>query len=395
MGHRRYLSLDHPWRRSKKYDGNVETRDAPEMLSGDDILKQLDCLRRVNFGKHPNNVDHKRKRTPEELNWSKKSIFFELEYWSQLKLGHNLDVMHIEKNICDNIVGTLLDIEGKSKDTYKARLDLADLKIRAELHLQPHGNKFLKPQASYTLTSDERKKFCKFLKSVKFSDGYAANISRNVNVKDGKISGLKTHDCHVLLQRLLPIGIRPYLCKDVCTTLIEFSHFFQQICAKTLCVKDLDSLLKEIVLILCKLERIYPPAFFDIMVHLAVHLPIEAKLVGHVAYRWMYPFERYLGTLKKYVRNKAKPEGSIAEAYVVNEALTFCSMYLGGIETKFNRPERNDDRGKNRQECVLSVFSQNARPFGANQLVNLPQNELRRAHWYVLNNCEELQLYLE
>ncbi|KAK0572174.1 hypothetical protein LWI29_027307 [Acer saccharum] len=90
------------------------------------------------------------------------------------------------------------------------------------------------------------------------------------------------------------------------------------------------------------------------MVHLAIHLPIEAKLAGPVAYHWMYPFERYLGTLKKYVRNKAKPEGSIAEAYVVNKALTFCSMYLGGIEIKFNRPERNDDKGKNRQECVLS-----------------------------------------
>ena len=80
---------------------------------------------------------------------------------------------------------------------------------------------------------------------------------------------------------------------------------------------------------------------------MVVHLPIEAKLAGLVAYRWMYPFERYLGTLKKYVRNKAKPKGSITKAYVVNEALTFCSMYLGGIETKFNRPERNDDRGKN------------------------------------------------
>ncbi|KAK3225733.1 hypothetical protein Dsin_005595 [Dipteronia sinensis] len=116
------------------------------------------------------------------------------------------------------------------------------------------------------------------------------------------------------------------------------------------------------------------------MVHLAIHLPIEAKFAGPVAYRWMYSFERYLGTLKKYVRNKVKPEGSIVEAYVVNEALTFYSMCLGGIETKFNRPKRNDDKGKNRQECVLSVFSQKARPLGANQLINLPQNELRRAH---------------
>ena len=48
-----------------KANSNIETRDAPEILFGDDILKQLDFLQHVNFGKHPNNVDHKRKRTPE------------------------------------------------------------------------------------------------------------------------------------------------------------------------------------------------------------------------------------------------------------------------------------------------------------------------------------------
>ena len=97
------------------------------------------------------------------------------------------------------------------------------------------------------------------------------------------------------------------------------------------------------------------------MVHLMVHLPREVKLVGPVSYRWMYPFERSilkfvlliysynhityymtlifikifvlrnLYTLKKYVRNKARPKGSIAKAYTVNEALIFCSMYLSGI----------------------------------------------------------------
>lgn len=48
------------------------------------------------------------------------------------------------------------------------------------------------------------------------------------------------------------------------------------------------------MLILCKLEKIFPPAFFDVMVHLAVHLPREAMLAGPVQYRWMYPIERYL-----------------------------------------------------------------------------------------------------
>ena len=200
--------------------------------------------------------------------------------------------MHVEKTVCDNIVGTLLNIEGKTKDTNKAHLDLADMNIRKELHLQVRGNKLVKPHACYTLIVDERKQFCKFFRSVKFSDGYAANLSRNISIGDGRISGLKSHDYHVLLQKLLPIVIRPYLNKDLCTTLAELFSFFQKLCAKTLYVNDFEKLEQGIILILCKLERIFPPAFFDVMVHLMVHLPHEAKLVGPVSYRWMYPFER-------------------------------------------------------------------------------------------------------
>ena len=294
MGHRRFLPLDHGWRRSRQHDGKPEFRPPPRMFSSDEILQQLCCLKHWKSGKHPNNVDRKRKRVPEELNWTKKSIFFELEYWSKLKLRHNIDVMHVEKNVCDSVVGTLLNIVGKTKDTNKARLDLADMNIRKELHLQIQGNKLVKPYACYTLTVEERKEFCKFLKSVKFPDGYAANLSRNVSINDGKISGLKSHDCHVLMQKLLPIAIRPYFNKDLCTTLVELCSFFQKLCAKTLYVNDLEKLEEGIVLILCKLERIFPPAFFDVMVHLMVHLPREAKLAGPVSYRWMYPFERYI-----------------------------------------------------------------------------------------------------
>ena len=62
--------------------------------------------------------------------WKKKSIFWQLPYWKDNSLRHNLDVMHIEKNICDNIIGTLLEIEGKKKDHAKARLDLQHMGIR-------------------------------------------------------------------------------------------------------------------------------------------------------------------------------------------------------------------------------------------------------------------------
>ena len=57
-------------------------------------------------------------------------------------IRHNLDVMHIEKNICDSVVGTLLDIE-KSKDGLVARADLEVLNIRRSQHPRREGNRTL------------------------------------------------------------------------------------------------------------------------------------------------------------------------------------------------------------------------------------------------------------
>ncbi|KAL0313401.1 UNVERIFIED_CONTAM: hypothetical protein Sradi_5739400, partial [Sesamum radiatum] len=153
-----------------------------------------------------------------------------------------------EKNICDSVLGTLLNIEEKTKDTEKAREDLHDLNIRKELHLQKHGSTIVKPKACYTLSPSEKKGLCDFLKSVKFPDGYAANISRCI--KDGKISGLKSHDCHVLLQRLISVGIRGYLNKDVTKALFELGEFFRILCSKTLKVEDIEKLERNIPLIL-------------------------------------------------------------------------------------------------------------------------------------------------
>ena len=45
------------------------------------------------------------------------------------------------------------------------------------------------------------------------------------------------------------------------------------------------------------------------------------------------------------MRNKNRPEGSIVEGYLAEECMTFCSRYLGGIETRFNRVGRNFDGG--------------------------------------------------
>ncbi|KAK9267622.1 hypothetical protein L1049_010053 [Liquidambar formosana] len=384
MDHRRYLPLEHSWRkRTIMFNGKQEHWLQPRDLSGDDVLEQLSFVKEVSFGKPPKKK--KRKRSELELNWRKKSIFFQLPYWKTLKLRHNLDVIHIEKNICDNVLGTLMSIDGKTKDTVKAHIDLEAMGIRKELHLRRHGTKYEVPPACYTLSANERKGLYEWLKSVKFLHGYASNITRCVNATDGKISGMKSHDCHVFLQQLLLITVRGYLRKDVSTALVELSFFFKELCCRTLKVDVLERQEREIALILCKLEMIFPPAFFDVMVHLAIHLPHETKLGGPVQYRWMYPIERFLRTLKCYVRNKARPKGSIAEAYINNECLTFCSMYLSGVETRFNREERNYDGGQEQQPGELSVFSQNVRPLGSTVYSTLTLTDLAKAQ------CEHVE----
>ena len=115
----------------------------------------------VQFGN--DEATRKRKRMKIELNWTKKSFFFfELPYWSTLKLRHNLDVMHIEKNICDSVLGTLMydSGKGKNKDTSNARKDLEDIGIRKELHLQKTGTSTKMPQVKYTLTKAKNTRFC-------------------------------------------------------------------------------------------------------------------------------------------------------------------------------------------------------------------------------------------
>lgn len=92
----------------------------------------------------------KRKRKDDDNNdggstviWKKRSYFFRLPYWEHLLVRHNLDIMHIEKNVCDNIVNTLLNVDRKSKDNLNSRLDLQSLGIKQDLHPFMQGTSFL------------------------------------------------------------------------------------------------------------------------------------------------------------------------------------------------------------------------------------------------------------
>ncbi|XP_062114428.1 uncharacterized protein LOC133825514 [Humulus lupulus] len=213
-----------------EYDGTTERRLPPIILTGDEILDKLKGVWKCRPGKNDKIIKDDKQQMNDacyenKTNWKRKSVFWELEYWPKLKLRHNLDVMHIEKNICDSVVGTIFSIDGKSKDTENARLDLQDLNIRKQLHMKKKGN------------------------------------------------------------------------------------------------------------------------------------------------NWE------LGHLKKYVKNKARPEGSIAEGNVIIEALNFCSMYLRGIETRFNLPDRNPEHLGIRKQSTISIFNVPTRPFGRQSSITLTQDE--------------------
>ncbi|XP_066381574.1 uncharacterized protein [Miscanthus floridulus] len=343
MGHRRWLPQNHIYRRQKnQFDGMVEVGLAPEIMSGTSILKMLEgrvfVLGKKDLttkntkgnnkgkkkGKQGDESHQKSKRKrgqkkqkdgnngenekkPED--WLKKqSIFFQLLYWEKNKLRHNLDVMHLEKNLCDNLIGTLMDIPSKTKDGLKARLDLVELGIRHNLHpVVDNEGKQTVPDAPFTMSREKKEVLCSVFQNLRTPDGYASNISRCVNMKD---------------------------------------------------------------------------------LHLMVHLVEEVRLGGPVHYRWMYPMERFFVRLKALVKNRAQPEGSIAEGYCIEECMTFCSRFLDG-DTRFNRPARNPEPSGSMKDMYM--FESVGEPIGKATVSHFDSQLLIQAHRYVLRHCDELE----
>ena len=85
---------------------------------------------------------------------------FDLPYWFDLDVRHCIDVMHVEKNVCDSVIRTLLNIQGKMKDGLNMRQDLAEMGIQVQLHPRSNGKKIYLPPACHTLSRKEKISFC-------------------------------------------------------------------------------------------------------------------------------------------------------------------------------------------------------------------------------------------
>ena len=220
------------------------------------------------------------------------------------------------------------------------------------------------------------------LSQLKVPEGYCSNMRNLVSMEDLKLYGLKSHDYHALMQQLLPVSLRSVLPKHVRHAICRLSFFFNALCSKVVDVAALDKLQNDVVVTLCLLEKYFRPSFFDIMLHLTVHLVREVRLCGPVYLRWMYPFERFMKVLKGYVRNRNRPEGCIAKCYIVEEAIEFCTKYLSNIDSIGIPISANIDQKV-------------GPPIPGGQVVAVDSNLWLHAHHYVLENTTIVQPYIE
>ena len=110
------------------------------------------------------------------------------------------------------------------------------------------------------------------LVGVKLPDGYAGKIRRYLDSVKQKFSGMKSRDYQVLMTHILLVATRGIMDAHVRQMLFGLCNLFDVISRKSVGVRQLRRLQEEIVVILCELEMYFPPAFFDIMVHLLVHI---------------------------------------------------------------------------------------------------------------------------
>ncbi|KAI5322427.1 hypothetical protein L3X38_031499 [Prunus dulcis] len=285
IGHRKWLPINHPYRRQRAAcNGKPEYGIPPEPLTREEVLHMVE--------------------NGDSVCWKKKSIFFDLEYWKYLPVRHALDVMHIEKNVCDSIIGTLLEIPGKNKDGIAARLDLLNMGVKTDLQPEYGERGTRLPPGPWNLSRVEKREVCNSFYGMKVPEGYSSNIKNLVSLQDSRLLGLKSHDCHTLMQQLLPVAIRSVLEK---------------------------------------------PA-------------------------------RYMKVLKGYVQNRTRPEGCIAERYIAEEAVEFCTQHLSDVSTVGVSSSQKMGVSKPLSGCTVSVVDQDL---------------LNQTHLYVLENTEEVLPYIE
>ena len=104
-------------------------------------------------------------------------------------------------------------------------------------------------------------------------------------------------------------------------TVCRLSRFIRWLSKKCIYKEEIENMKQESYVVMALLQMQMPKSFFDGQVHILVHLVEDISLLDPVPYRWIFFVERYIKTLKNFVRQRAKPEGSMLEGYLLQKAM--------------------------------------------------------------------------
>jgi hypothetical protein len=134
------------------------------------------------------------------------------------------------------------------------------------------------------------------------------------------------------MTQLLPVALRGILPPHVRLATMKLCAFLNAISQKAINLIELATLQNDVVQCLVSFELVFPPSFFNIMTHLLVHLVKEINILGPMFLHNILPFKRFMGVLKKYVHQRARPEGSIAKGYGTEEVIEFCVDFIRNLD---------------------------------------------------------------
>ncbi|MCO5594313.1 hypothetical protein L7F22_048342 [Adiantum nelumboides] len=141
---------------------------------------------------------------------------------------------------------------------------------------------------------------------------------------DDRGQGQSTHVLPLVIDGCLTIGVRDII--------YRLGKLVRWITSKKIDISSIAQKKRECIELLCLMEKQLPTSFFDIQVHVLIHLVDEIEIAGVVSTRWMFWVERFMGVLKGLVRQRAQPEDSMSEGWVLGECMYYLAEYLERID---------------------------------------------------------------
>jgi hypothetical protein len=221
------------------------------------------------------------------------------------------------------------------------------------------------------------------LSSIKVPSGFFSNIKHIINVPKKKFVNLKSHDCHVIMTQLLLVALRGILPPHVRLAIVKLCAFLNVISQKAINPFDLATLQNDVVQCLVSFELVFPLSFFDIMTHLLVHLVKEINILGPVFLHNMFPLERFMGVLKKYVHQWGRPERSIAKGYGIEEVIEFCVDFIPDLDP-IGLPESRYEERLGEKGTL-----------GKKTYISQGDDSFNKVHYTVLRNSTVVEPYIE